>query len=85
MPQVLGHPRGVGARVGAHAEVSRTVRKGNTSRPSGTWLSPSRATRSGSSPWIARPAKVIVPFCGSITPETVLRIVVLPAPLAPGW
>jgi hypothetical protein len=34
-------------------------------------------------PWISRPANVTVPFCGSITPDTVLRMVVLPAPLAP--
>jgi len=34
-------------------------------------------------PWISRPAKLTVPFCGSMTPETVLRIVLLPAPLAP--
>ena len=33
--------------------------------------------------WISRPSKTTVPFCGSITPDTVLRIVVLPAPLAP--
>ena len=34
-------------------------------------------------PWISRPSNVTVPFCGSMTPDTVLRIVVLPAPLAP--
>ena len=62
---------------------SRTDRNGNISRPSGTWLMPSRVTLSGSMPWISRPAKVTVPFCGSMTPETVLRIVLLPAPLAP--
>ena len=44
---------------------------------------PSRVTLSGSMPWISRPANVTVPFWGSITPETVLRIVLLPAPLAP--
>src|SRR5262245_58939718 len=62
---------------------SRTVRRGNTSRPSGTWQSPSRITRSGSMPRRERPSKVTDPFCGSITPDTVLRMVVLPAPLAP--
>ncbi len=30
-----------------------------------------------------RPSKVTEPFCASITPDTVLRMVVLPAPLAP--
>ena len=44
---------------------------------------PRRVTLSGSMPWISRPAKVTVPFCGSITPEMVLRIVLLPAPFAP--
>ena len=34
-------------------------------------------------PWISRPSKVTVPFWGSMTPETVLSTVVLPAPLAP--
>ncbi len=62
---------------------SRTERSGKTSRPSGTWLKPSRITLSGSSPPTARPSKVTVPFCASITPDTVLRMVVLPAPLAP--
>ena len=62
---------------------SRTERNGKTSRPSGTWESPRRATRSGSSPWMGRPSSVTLPFCGSMTPETVLRMVVLPAPLAP--
>ena len=27
--------------------------------------------------------EITVPFCGSITPDTVLRMVVFPAPLAP--
>ena len=44
---------------------------------------PSRITLSGSFPWISRPSKRTVPFWGSITPDTVFRIVVLPAPLAP--
>ena len=29
------------------------------------------------------PWNVTLPFCGSMTPDTVLKIVVLPAPLAP--
>src|SRR5262245_10888289 len=62
---------------------SRTDRNGNTSLPSGTWLKPSLTTWSGSIRWISRPLKTTVPFCGSMTPDTVLRIVVLPAPLAP--
>ena len=44
---------------------------------------PSRATWSGSRPWISRPANVTVPFWASIAPDTVLRMVVFPAPLAP--
>jgi hypothetical protein len=32
---------------------------------------------------MARPSSVTLPFCGSMTPDTVLRMVVLPAPLAP--
>ena len=65
------------------ARFSATVRNGKTSRPSGTWLSPSLTMRSGSMPWIGLPSSSIVPFCGSSTPEMVLRMVVLPAPLAP--
>ena len=34
-------------------------------------------------PWISRPSNVTVPFCGFITPDTVLSTVVFPAPLAP--
>ncbi len=63
--------------------LSRTDRNGNTSRPSGTWARPRRTTRSGSIPWISRPSKTTVPFCGSITPDTVFSTVVFPAPLAP--
>ena len=44
---------------------------------------PRRATQSGSRPWISAPSKLTLPFCGSMTPLIVLRIVVLPAPLAP--
>jgi hypothetical protein len=33
--------------------------------------------------WIGLPSNSIVPLSGSSTPEMVLRIVVLPAPLAP--
>ena len=62
---------------------SRTLRNGKTSRPSGTWLMPSRMTLSGSMRWISRPSKVTDPFCGSMTPQAVLSTVVLPAPLAP--
>jgi hypothetical protein len=62
---------------------SSTVSSGKTSRPSGTWASPRRITLSGSRPWIGVPSKITVPFWGSITPDTVRRIVVLPAPLAP--
>jgi hypothetical protein len=51
---------------------SRTDRKGKTSRPSGTWLMPSRITLSGSMRWISRPSNTTLPFCGSITPDTVL-------------
>src|SRR5262245_7010400 len=62
---------------------SRTDRNGKTSRPSGTWLRPRRTTWSGSIRWISRPSKTTVPFWGSITPDTVLRMVLLPAPFAP--
>ena len=62
---------------------SRTLRNGKTSRPSGTWLMPSRITLSGSMRWISRPSNTTLPFCGSMTPHTVLSTVVLPAPLAP--
>ena len=63
--------------------LSRTLRNGKTSRPSGTWLIPSRITLSGSMRWISRPSKTTLPFCGSMTPQMVFRTVVLPAPLAP--
>ena len=62
---------------------SRTLRNGKTSRPSGTWLMPSRITLSGSMPRISRPSNSTLPFCGSMTPLTVFSTVVLPAPLAP--
>ena len=62
---------------------SRTVSSGNTSRPSGTWLMPRRTIQSGSRFWISSPSNQTVPFCGSMIPEIVFRIVVLPAPLAP--
>ena len=62
---------------------SRTLRNGKTSRPSGTWLMPSRITLSGSWRWISRPSNTTLPFCGSMTPDTVFSTVVLPAPLAP--
>ena len=64
-------------------EVLAHHRNGKTSRPSGTWLMPSRITLSGSMRWISRPSKTTLPFCGSMTPQTVLSTVVLPAPLAP--
>ena len=63
--------------------LSRIDRNGNTSRPSGTWLMPSRTTASGSMPSMRRPSNSIEPFCGAITPEMVFKMVVLPAPLAP--
>ena len=45
---------------------------------------PSRITLSGShAPWISRPSNATLPFCGSMTPQTVFSTVVLPAPLAP--
>ena len=65
------------------ARFSRTVRNGNTSRPSGTWLTPRRTILSGSIRWIDLPSNSTEPFRGSSTPEMVFRMVVLPAPLAP--
>ena len=61
----------------------RTDSSGNTSRPSGTWLRPRRTIQAGSRRWMSSPLKRTCPLLGSMMPEMVFRIVVLPAPLAP--
>ena len=62
---------------------SSTLRNGNTSRPSGTWPMPNRATLSGSKAVMSTPSKVTLPFCASMAALMVFSTVVLPAPLAP--
>jgi hypothetical protein len=63
--------------------LSRTDSSGNTSRPSGTCESPRCTIAAGSIAVMFSPLNSTVPLRGSMMPEIVLRIVVLPAPLLP--
>ena len=56
---------------------------GKMPRPSGAWQIPISTRRWGAIPVISRPSKVMRPLDTGRTPEIVLRVVVLPAPLAP--
>ena len=62
---------------------SRTVSSGKSSRPSGTCEIPRRTIFSEGRPSILRPRKLTVPRAGRASPEMLLRVVDLPAPLAP--
>ena len=62
---------------------SRTVRRARISRPSGTCTSPPRTIRSGEAVVRSRRSKRAVPALGRSNPDSVLRMVDLPAPLAP--
>ena len=44
---------------------------------------PWRTIQAGSFFWIGSPRYTTLPFCGSMMPEMVFRMVDLPAPLAP--
>ena len=62
---------------------SRTVRPGNTRRPSGTCAMPSRTIACGPRPAIGLPSNTIVARRGSSRPEIARSVVDLPAPFAP--
>ncbi len=62
---------------------SRTVRPGNTRRPSGTWAMPSRTIASGFMPRRDLPASTISPVTFGTRPEMERSVVLLPAPLEP--
>src|SRR5579859_2997912 len=63
--------------------LSRTERGVKTRRFSGEWARPSRVVWKADSPAISRPASRMDPETDGIMPETVRRVVVLPAPLDP--
>ncbi len=52
-------------------------------RPSGTWTTPRRAMRYAGTRSMRWPNEVIVPSSARTTPETVRRVVLLPAPFGP--
>ena len=62
---------------------SRTVIPGKIPRPSGTWEMPRSTRLCAGILLISTPSNVIDPLETGRRPEMVLRIVVLPAPLAP--
>src|SRR5207302_8458520 len=62
---------------------SRTVRAGNTRRPSGTSAMPASVRLCAGMRVTSVPAKRIFPRRGSIAPATPRSVVLLPAPLAP--
>src|SRR5437764_11676685 len=62
---------------------SRTVRLGNTCRPSGTRPSPAWATRYEGRPCSGLPSNTIVPPLGRTMPMSDRTVVVLPMPLRP--
>src|SRR5262249_36385723 len=56
---------------------------GKTCRPSGTSAMPDATIRSGERPTIDCPSKRMPPVVGTRRPETVFKVVVLPAPFPP--
>ena len=59
------------------------VRRGKMCRPSGEWASPRATILCAGTPWSGLPSKLTRPPIGLSRPETVRRVVVLPAPLVP--
>ena len=62
---------------------SRTVRPGNTRRPSGTCATPMRTIARGLRPAIALAVEEIEPERGATRPEIARSVVDFPAPLEP--
>src|SRR5579859_1465106 len=62
---------------------SSTVSPGKIRRPSGQWARPEPTICSMAEFWICSPFQEIVPAVGRTSPEMVLSVVVLPAPLPP--
>ena len=63
--------------------LSDVIMRKNTRRPSGTWASPRATILSGARLDISCPKKLIAPPLLRSNPETVFRMVLLPAPFAP--
>ncbi len=62
---------------------SSTVMPGKIPRPSGAWQIPSSTRLCPGTPVMSSPANRICPAVTRRSPESVFRVVVLPAPLAP--
>src|SRR5581483_4790667 len=62
---------------------SSTDMSGNSSRPSGTYATPARATLCGGQPVIGVPSSLTLPPLAGTRPMIVLTVVVLPTPLRP--
>ena len=62
---------------------SRTVSPGKIRRPSGTWEIPRRTIASGFSPRMLLPRYRISPLTFGTSPDSVRKVVDLPAPLEP--
>ena len=65
------------------SRLSFTVRGDRIARPSGTWLTPSRATRWAAVRPTVRPSIRTDPLAARTRPEMVRNRVVLPAPFGP--
>ncbi len=62
---------------------SSTVICWNTRRPSGTWARPRPTSLAAGTDWMGCPRNSMEPVREWSRPDTVCRVVVLPAPLAP--
>jgi hypothetical protein len=62
---------------------SKIVRRGKMCRPSGEWASPKETILWAGTPLRGLPSKRTLPEVGFRRPESVLSVVVLPAPLVP--
>ena len=60
-----------------------TVMPGKIPRPSGAWQIPSSTRWCAGTPLMSLPSNTMRPELSGTTPEIVLSVVVLPAPLAP--